>query len=153
MSIRPATPADVPAIRQCARAAYAMYVSRIGREPAPMVADFAARVAEGVVWVETATSDGPVRGFIVAFAHRDAWHIENVAVSPDHQGAGVGGRLMRFAEELAVKAGFDRVELYTNAKMTENQSLYPALGYEEFDRRSEDGFDRIYYRKALARDQ
>jgi len=33
--------------------------------------------------------------------------------------------------------------------MTENLSLYPALGYHQFDRRVEDGFERIYFRKTL----
>ena len=42
--IRPAGPEDVDAIRRIARAAYALYVPRIGREPAPMVADFTASI-------------------------------------------------------------------------------------------------------------
>jgi hypothetical protein len=33
--------------------------------------------------------------------------------------------------------------------MTDNLGLYPRLGYEEFDRRREDGFDRVYFSKAL----
>ena len=50
-SIRAAAPEDLDAIRRIARAAYAPYVPRIGREPAPMVADFAAAIAAGQVWV------------------------------------------------------------------------------------------------------
>ena len=42
------------------------------------------------------------------------------------------------------------VELYTNAQMTENLSLYPRLGYAKTGRRMEDGFDRVFYRKELA---
>ena len=42
--IAPARADQVPAIRACAEAAYAVYVPRIGREPAPMTADFAAVV-------------------------------------------------------------------------------------------------------------
>jgi len=38
-------------IERCARAAYRKYVGRIGREPAPMVADFAPQIAAGQVWV------------------------------------------------------------------------------------------------------
>jgi hypothetical protein len=33
--------------------------------------------------------------------------------------------------------------------MTENLSLYAALGYEETGRATEDGFDRVYFRKSL----
>ncbi len=42
--IRPAGPDDLDAVRRIARAAYAPYVPRIGREPAPMVADFTASI-------------------------------------------------------------------------------------------------------------
>jgi hypothetical protein len=33
--------------------------------------------------------------------------------------------------------------------MTENLGLYPRLGYQQFDRRVEDGFDRVYFEKTL----
>jgi hypothetical protein len=39
--IRRARPEDAARIGAIARAAYVKYVPRIGREPAPMVADFA----------------------------------------------------------------------------------------------------------------
>jgi len=34
--------------------------------------------------------------------------------------------------------------------MTENRALYERLGYEEFARRTEKGFKRVYMRKILA---
>jgi hypothetical protein len=37
--IRKALHSDLDAIRRCAEAAYSVYVERIGRRPAPMVAD------------------------------------------------------------------------------------------------------------------
>jgi hypothetical protein len=43
--IRKAMAGDAARIGAIACAAYAKYVPRIGREPAPMVADFAAEVA------------------------------------------------------------------------------------------------------------
>jgi hypothetical protein len=33
--------------------------------------------------------------------------------------------------------------------MTENLLLYPSLGYHLIDRRREDGFDRVFFRKSL----
>ena len=33
--------------------------------------------------------------------------------------------------------------------MTENLELYPRLGYREVDRREEDGFSRVFFRKRL----
>ena len=143
--IRLALEDDLAAVRAIARAAYARYVGRIGREPAPMVADFAASLAAGNLWV----AGDPVRGFVVAYPRGDHWHLENVAVDPVAQGQGIGLALMRHVEGLARAGGAKAVELYTNAKMTENQTLYPRLGYAETGRRREEGFDRVFYRKQL----
>lgn len=141
--IRPATSEDVPRIAAIARAAYAPYVARIGREPAPMVADFAPQVAAGHVWIAGET------GYAVAFPRGDHWHLENVAVDPAAQGQGLGRALIAHVEALARAAGAAAVELYTNARMTENRALYPRLGYVETHRATEDGFERVYYRKPL----
>ncbi len=143
--IRPAGPDDLDAVRRIARAAYAPYVPRIGREPAPMVADFATSIAAGELWVAGA----PVAGFVVAYPRDDHWHLENVAVTPCAQGTGLGGALIAHVEAMARAARARAVELYTNAKMTENLTLYPRLGYAETGRRVEDGFDRVFYRKEL----
>jgi ribosomal protein S18 acetylase RimI-like enzyme len=145
--LRPAEAGDVAAIAGCARAAYAGYVSRIGREPAPMVADFAALVAAGEVHVLLA-GEG-LAGFIVVRSGPDHLFIENVAVHPDQQGRGFGRRLMAFAEAAARDRGLPALELYTNVKMTENFPFYSSLGFVETERRHEDGFDRVYMRKKL----
>lgn len=148
MNIRKAEPADVTDIIACAHAAYEMYVERIGRKPAPMTADFAALVERGVVFIgKDATND--LCGFVVFYPRGDSVHLENVAVAPGKQGHGYGKQLVAFVEDQARDRGFDSVELYTNEKMTENQTLYPRLGYREIDRRTEDGFARIFYRKPL----
>ncbi len=145
-AIRPAGPDDLDAVRRIARAAYARYVPRIGREPAPMVADFAASIAAGQLWV----AGVPVAGFLVGYPRGDHWHLENVAVDPAAQGTGLGRALIAHAEAVARAAGAQAVELYTNAQMTENRSLYPRLGYTETGTRMEGGFDRVYYRKELS---
>lgn len=141
VDIRPAVPEDAPAVLSCARAAYARYVDAIGREPAPMQADFERLIPERCVWV--AEVDGRLAGFIVFFEKDSAMFLESVAVHPDHAGQGIGGALIRFCERAAVEAGFSAVVLYTNKKMTDNLSLYPRLGYRETTRRFEDGFNRV----------
>jgi len=78
--IRRATTDDVARIGAIARAAYAKYVPRIGREPAPMRADFAAEIAaDHVVVIETA---GAVDGYMIAWSEPDAYFIDNIAVDP-----------------------------------------------------------------------
>ena len=47
-TIRKARMKDLARIEACALAAYSPYVERIGRKPAPMVADFGAAVARRV---------------------------------------------------------------------------------------------------------
>jgi ribosomal protein S18 acetylase RimI-like enzyme len=146
-AIRPALPEDAAAVAACVRAAYAGYVALIGREPAPMGADYAALIAAAAVWV--AHDAAEVVGVLVLHERGAALLIENVAVHPSRQGRGIGRALVAFAEEQARAAGLAEVTLYTNARMTANLRFYPALGYAETGRRAEDGFDRVFYRKRL----
>ena len=147
MTIRLAKPADLPAVQECADQAYEPYLARIGRKPAPMVADFEGSIASQVLYVLEAETQ--VAGFIVFYPHDDHVHIENVAVYPKFQGIGHGTKLIEFAEREARRLGFSRVELYTNEKMTENIAYYPSLGYHEIGRREERGFNRVFFRKEL----
>jgi ribosomal protein S18 acetylase RimI-like enzyme len=145
--IRQAEARDESAIRDCAEQAYARYVPVIGRKPAPMVADFAAQIAAGEVYVATDEQDA-FAGFIVFYAEDGHILLENVAVLPRAAGRGVGKALIGFCEDAARQRGMN-VHLYTNEKMTENLSIYPKLGYVEVARRTEDGFNRVYFEKTF----
>lgn len=145
--LRPATAADVPAISACARAAYEKYLPRMDRDPAPMVADFAAHVAASQVHV--LIEDGGLLGYIVAMARANCWFVDNVALAPEHQGRGLGRRLMDLAEAAARQHGLPEVRLYTNVVMTENIGFYGRLGFIETGRVREHGFDRVYMAKRL----
>lgn len=149
IEIRQAGPADAPAIRACAEAAYARYVPRIGRRPAPMDTDFGAAIAQGAAYV--ADEGDQVVGFILFSPDGPAMRLDSVAVRPDLAGQGIGRRLIDHCEAAARRAGCAAVRLYTNAKMTENLRLYPRLDYREVDRRVEDGFDRVFFEKRLTR--
>ena len=146
-AIRRAAAGDAAAVAEITRAAYRPYIERIGREPAPMRADFDALIGAGAVWV--ATEDGRVVGVLVLELQDTALLLESVAVDPAHQGHGIGRSLIDHAEQVARDAGLSAVDLYTNAHMTENLRLYPSLGYDLIERRREDGFDRVFFRKSL----
>ena len=146
--IRPAVTADEAAVRGCAEAAYAQYVIAIGRKPAPMAADFAGQIADGVVHVAEG-ADGSVLGFIVFFPRGDLMFLENVAVAETAAGQGLGRALIGFCEAEARRLGLAGVQLYTNEKMAANLSIYPHLGYVETERRTEDGFNRVYFEKRV----
>ena len=143
-SIRRATIADTPTIVAIARAAYSKYVPRIGREPPPMVADFAAAIGRNVIAV--AEADGEVVGFMIAWPEPEGYLIDNVAVDPARQKRGLGRQLIEHAASEARRLGLPALCLYTNDAMTENLALYRRIGFVETHRAVENGLNRVYMR-------
>jgi len=115
------------------------------KPPAPLLRDYRPAIENGAIWL----AGSPVIGLISITQADDLILIENVAVHPDHQGSGLGRRLMEFAEQYARKHHIRRLALYTNEVMTENQAIYVHLGYQVTSRRTEDGYHRIYMEKTL----
>lgn len=146
--IRLAITADVPTVARIVDDAYRHYIARMGRPPAPMLDDYAARVSAGVVWL-IEDGDG-IAGVLVLLPEADHLLLDNMAVAPGRQGTGLGRRLLGFAEAEAVRRGYTEIRLYTNAAMTENQRLYAAIGYQETGRGTDAGYQRVFMRKQLA---
>jgi GNAT superfamily N-acetyltransferase len=132
-------------LREIVIAAYSKYLGRMSRPPAPMLDDIGPHVDAGEVWV----IGRPIRGLVCLSPADECLLVENVAVHPDAQGRGIGRRLLAFAEEESRRLGFDRVVLYTNEVMSENVAIYTHLGYREIDRRSEEGYRRVFMEKVL----
>src|SRR3954451_21354195 len=143
MQIRPAVPDDAAAVDELVQRAYSHYVGRIGRRPGPMDDDYVEKVERGHVFVAVEASD--VIGLIVLIEEPDHLLVENVAVEPERQSQGIGRALLAFAEAAAVEAGLTTIRLYTHAAMTENLAFYPRLGYTEVDRRTDNGFERVFF--------
>jgi ribosomal protein S18 acetylase RimI-like enzyme len=57
---------------------------------------------------------------------------------------------MAFAEQRARFLGLPEIRLYTHERMTANIAFYTRLGYDEVERRVEDGFARVFMRKRLS---
>jgi ribosomal protein S18 acetylase RimI-like enzyme len=146
--VRAARADDAAAAAACVNAAFALYVERMGKPPAPMLADYPALIDADKVWV--AQLGGEMVGVLVQYETEEGFFVDTVAAAPARQGTGVGRALLRFAESEALRRGFEAVYLRTNAKMTENQVFYPKIGYVEYDRRTEGGYERVFYRKSLA---
>ena len=84
-------------------------------------------------------------------AHRA--HIRMLGVAPDHQGGGVGKRLMHEAETRARAAGKSEITLHTTEPMATARAMYARLGYERTpDDVLPDGFVLMGYRKVLGAD-
>lgn len=131
LSLRPANDADVPHLTVLVSAAYGHYVTRIGGLPRPMIDDYSDVVAARRVTV--AERSGEIVVLIVLDVDAQRLVIDNVAVSPAHQGQGVGRALLEHAEADARDAGLDWICLYTHERMTENLALYARIGYVEYD--------------------
>ncbi len=139
---------DVQPVRQCAELAYQKYVSRMGRKPAPMCADFHQHIQNGECHIIRVNDR--IVAYIVFRLLPTALFIENIAVNPSFSGLGMGKQLLHYAETQAQKAGLTQATLYTNEAMTENLAFYARLGWEEAERKEEDGFKRIYFVKHLS---
>jgi GNAT superfamily N-acetyltransferase len=145
LSPRRATAADLPAIKALIDAAYARYLTRMDRPPGPMLRDYGPSVEAGTTWV----TGSPITAVLTLYPRDDHLFIENIAVHPGAQGQGLGRVLMSFAEEEAARRGLTRLALVTHEVMTENQAIYARLGYTEVERRTDDGYRRIYMEKRL----
>ncbi len=145
--IRAANPTEADAMRDVVHAAYAHYIPRIGKPPGPMLDDYAQRIADEQAWV--LEDAGRIVGILVLEQTASSVLLDNIAVSPDGQGKGFGRALMEFAEAEARRRGFQEIQLYTHALMTENIGIYTRAGYVETHRVSEKGYDRVYMTKRL----
>jgi ribosomal protein S18 acetylase RimI-like enzyme len=146
--IRLAEPPDQVAIETIVRAAYAVYIPRIGKPPGPMLDDYRRLIADGAVSVIEEAGE-EIAALIVLLPKPDHLLLDNIAVRPDRQGRGFGRALIEHAEREASRQGFGELRLYTHEKMTENIALYTRIGFVETGRRSDGGYDRVFMTKTL----
>ena len=147
IELRPANVGDAGAIAALVAAAYRHYIDRMGKAPGPMLDDYAQVVREHRVRV--AVEDGEIVGVFVLIDEPDGILLDNIAVSPSHQGRGIGKQLMEAAEQQCRELGHACVDLYTHELMTENIAMYTRMGYTEVARREVKGYRRVYMRKEL----
>jgi ribosomal protein S18 acetylase RimI-like enzyme len=145
--IRLGRPEDRPAIEAIVKDSYAPYISRIGREPGPMLDDYEALIREERVHV--LVDEDVIQGLVVLIPDDRAMLLDNVAVSPGAQGLGYGRKLLEFAERSALAAHCESIRLYTNEAMIENIALYSRIGFVETHRATEMGLRRVHMRKQL----
>lgn len=146
MTIRLARPGDIPAMQEIAVLAYEPYVARMGQEPAPMRPDFAGHIANDIVFV---WDDGGVRAYAVIITGEGEPLLDNIAVDPNAQGQRLGSKLLSHVEAHLSEQGVSAYTLYTNVHMTENIAWYSRSGFTETGRGMQDGFERVFFRKAL----
>ena len=147
IKIRLAVTDDVAAVADCVCHAFIHYIPRIGRQPGPMLDDYQTLVEQGAVYV--ACHHDEIAGALVLLETEEGFCIETIAVRPNAQRLGTGGKLLSYAETVAKQSGYQSIYLSTHRLMHESQSAYAHIGYVEFDRRLVNGYDRIFVRKEL----
>ena len=125
--IRRATIKDAELISALTDTAYAQWAPLIGRAPLPMTTNYVDAIASHVV--DVLENDGLMCGVLELVLEVEHVLIESIAIHPDHQGNGLGGRLLKHAENTARTLGHPEVRLYTNASSTSNLRFYEAHGY------------------------
>ena len=146
MTVRLAGPGDIPAMQEIAVRAYAPYIARMGQEPAPMRPDFAGHIANDTVFV---SDEGEVQAYAVIIIGDGEPLLDNIAVDPRAQGQRLGSKLLSHIEVYLRDKGFSAYSLYTNVHMTENIAWYIRAGFTESSCGMQDGFERVFFRKAL----
>lgn len=76
--------------------------------------------------------------------------IGRIAIAPDLQGEGIGGRLLDAVEARGRHAGCREAELFTGSLSEANIAMYENAGYVESDRVDQgDGTAQVFLRKRL----
>jgi len=124
-----AVPGDARELKDLAHRAYEHYIPIMNAVPVPMTADYGAMIRDHEVWVMRA--EGRIAASLVLIYLDDHLLIESVAVDPQSQGRGYGGKLLDWSIQRARDAGLPELRLYTNVLMTSNRDWYGRLGFEE----------------------
>ncbi|HWV50554.1 MAG TPA: GNAT family N-acetyltransferase [Microbacterium sp.] len=126
-SILPLSPSDAGEALTLQRAAYATE-AQIYRDPfLPALTQTLAELADELNGPGLGLRiGGRLVGAVRWTLEDEAAHIGRLTVAPDHQGKGIGTRLLRAAEQ---HSGATRFELFTGHLSTANIALYQREGY------------------------
>ena len=143
--IRKATSSDIDSILSVTKACAKHMINQDihqWNEHYPSAKAFQNDIAREELYV--LTNDNMIVGSIVISTFMDAeysaieWltpstqnmYIHRLAVHPNYQGRGFAQQLMDFAEQLALKNGFNSVRLDTFSQNKRNQNFYEIRGYK-----------------------
>lgn len=137
--VRPAEPADVPAIERVAREAWhAAYDDILGERAVETVLDdwYAPDDLRESVDGEDHVFPVATAEDLQGFAHAgtppgsDDWHLFRLYVHPDHWGRGIGTALLDHVEAALAQRGVSTYELAVLAENDVGVSFYESRGFE-----------------------
>ena len=143
-SIRPATPADIPAILRLIRA-----LATYEREPDAVRATEADLMRDGfgnpprfeclIAESPSPAGDTQTAGFALFFVTYSTWrgrpgiHLEDIFVEPEFRGCGIGKALLARVAARAVEQGFDRLGWNVLEWNRPALDFYDSLGAERLE--------------------
>lgn len=125
--LRPARPGDGMLLAALAQEAYGKYQGMLAEPPAPVLLDYDAVASSGLTYVAENARD--VVGMVTIEPDDPYLILRNLAVLPSRQRRGLGKRLVRLVEDMAVARGLRGVRLWTRAEMHDNIAFYRSLDY------------------------
>ena len=149
MTVRPATPDDVPAIAD-------LELDNLGAD-----AWSEGLVREGVtgnlptITYLVAEVDGVVVGHATASIVADIAELQRIAVDAGHRRAGIATELLDSVVGAATREGADRLLIEVREDNVGAQAFYAAAGFVEIDRRRnyyQDGGTAVVMRRVLVTD-
>jgi GNAT superfamily N-acetyltransferase len=150
VALRPATPADSEFCYQLHKAAMGDYITAIWGWDEQVQQGFHARAFNPGRW-QIITADGADTGLLDVDYRPGEIYLSRIEISPDHQGHGIGSRLISALADEARQKGQDLVldVLTVNHRA---QALYQRLGMTEAARHG-DGNIKITMRLSRQRRQ
>jgi|TARA_R100000935_G_scaffold42867_3_gene65101 GNAT superfamily N-acetyltransferase len=160
MIVRRATPEDLPRLPEIEVSAATLFrdqgVEVFAGETDDTPIDFtpaevwAPILADGLLWV-MAEPDGPAGAFLAARIEEDRLHILEFDVHREHQGNGLGRRLLAFAIEEAQRRGLAGLSLTTFRDTPWNAPFYASAGFEIIEGEEARGALQSYLDREAAR--
>jgi len=142
MKVRGAKASDLTAVASCADLAF-----DVPRTPDNR-AELASQIQQGLIQVMGDAAR--VLGYISFSPNRDHLFVDAIVVMPEHQRQGIGGRLLAFAEQVALRLGLRSVRLFTSGEIAGNLIFYRRRGYHKTGCCREGSFSRVFYSKNIA---
>ena len=103
-------------------------------------ADIARQAAKAEVWV--IEDEGRVVACVFLTPHPEALYLGKLAVATGHRGRGLARELVDHAIARARALGLKTVELQSRVELTENHSVFAALGFQVTGETAHPGFNQ-----------
>ena len=132
-TIRLGQDGDLPLLAGVEDAADARFVERFGEVAWPPAASGEERGREPGILLVAVDDDGTVVGFSHVLELDGHWHLEQIAVDPEHGRRGVGAALLEATHDELARRGGREVTLRTYADVPWNAPFYARHGYVELD--------------------